>query len=55
MEQVQAVTEQMRTATAPDGLTLLSNGLSSLLHAFLRPLLGIMFVLLYFDARARMR
>ncbi|CAN5719781.1 hypothetical protein BH20VER1_BH20VER1_27180 [soil metagenome] len=55
VEQVMAVNEALRNATGPDGLTLATFVLSTLAHALLRPLLGIAFVLLYLDAKARAR
>jgi uncharacterized protein DUF4339 len=44
--------QNISNAPAPDAMTLASYALSSLVHAFLRPLLGISFVILYFDAKA---
>ena len=37
----------------PDTMMILTNVLSSLVNAILRPLLGIAFIVLYFDAKAR--
>lgn len=53
VEQVQALTEQMLNAPAPDGMMLAAYVLTALVDALFRPLLGIAFVLLYFDAKAR--
>ena len=53
VEQVQALTEQMLNAPAPDGMMLTAYVLTATLDAVFRPLLGIAFVLLYFDAKAR--
>ena len=52
-EQAYAMMQSLANAPAPDGMTIATYVLSSLVHAALRPLLGIAFVLLYFDARAR--
>ena len=54
MEEMRAVVEQVVNAPAPDRITLATYALSSLVHAILRPLLGISFVLLYFDTKARL-
>ncbi len=51
MEEAITLMQQLLSAPTPDALTLASNVLSSLVHAALRPLLGIAFVVLYFDAR----
>ncbi len=53
VEQGYAVLQQLMNAPAPDAMTIGTYVLSSLVHAALRPLLGIAFVVLYFDARAR--
>lgn len=53
VEQVQALTEQMLNAPAPDGMMLAAYVLTGIVDAVFRPLLGIAFVLLYFDAKAR--
>lgn len=53
VEQVTALMQNLLHAPAPDALTIATYVCSSLLHAVLRPLLGITFVLLYFDAKAR--
>jgi hypothetical protein len=44
---------KLSQAATPDWLTIASDVLSSLVHAVLRPLLGIAFVVLYFDAKGR--
>ena len=54
-QQVLALMEQVANAPAPDRITVATYAVSSLVHALLRPLLGISFVLLYFDAKARLR
>ena len=54
-EELRALMEQLSNAPAPDRITVITYALSSLVHAVLRPLLGISFVLLYFDAKARLR
>ncbi|MDQ6807827.1 MAG: DUF4339 domain-containing protein [Verrucomicrobiota bacterium] len=46
-----ALVQTLRNAPVPDALTIGSYVLSSLVHAALRPLLGISFVVLYFEAR----
>jgi len=43
---------QLAQAPTPDAMTIASTVLSSLVHTILRPLLGIAFVMLYFDAKA---
>ena len=53
VEEMRVLMERLVNAPAPDAITLTTYALSSLVHAVLRPLLGIAFVLLYFDARAR--
>ena len=52
-EQAYAMMQSMVNATAPVGMTIATYVLSSLVHAALRPLRGIAFVVLYFDAKAR--
>ena len=44
---------KLSQAATPDGLTIAGDVVSSLVHAALRPLLGIAFVVLYFDAKER--
>ena len=48
-----AMMQGVINAPAPDAMTIASDVISSLVHAALRPLLGIAFVILYFDARAK--
>ena len=52
MEDAVAIMQTVMNAPTPDRMTIATYVLSSLAHALLRPLLGIAFVLLYFDARA---
>jgi hypothetical protein len=52
LDQAFATAENLSKATTPDTLTLASYVATSLLHALVRPLLGISFVLVYFDAKA---
>lgn len=52
LEQALAMLPSLVNAPAPDAMTIATYVLSSLVHAALRPLLGIAFVVLYFDARA---
>jgi hypothetical protein len=51
VEEAVAVMQQLMNAPAPDAMTIAVYILSSLLHAGLRPLLAIAFVVLYFDAK----
>jgi hypothetical protein len=53
LQEIQSLTEQIANATAPDALRIAADALNSLVGAVLRPLLGIAFVLLYLDAKAR--
>lgn len=46
--------QNLMNAPAPDTLTIASYAFSGFVHALVRPLLGISFVLLYFDAKARL-
>ncbi|MBA3385540.1 MAG: DUF4339 domain-containing protein [Chthoniobacterales bacterium] len=50
-EQAYATMMQLAQAPTPDAMAIASTVLSSLLHTILRPLLGIAFVVLYFDAK----
>jgi hypothetical protein len=50
-EQMLALLRNLESAHAPDAMLIASAVISTLLRALLRPLLGIAFVLLYFDAR----
>ena len=43
---------KIANAPAPDWITIATDVLSTLVHAALRPLLGIAFVVLYFDAKS---
>jgi hypothetical protein len=52
-ETAYAMMQSMVNAPAPDGMTIATYVLSNLVHAALRPLLGIAFIILYFDAKAR--
>lgn len=54
IEEARAVVQALASATAPDALTIATYALSTLVRALLAPLLGIAFVLLYFDAKARL-
>lgn len=53
MDDAMALVQNLANASAPDAMVLASYVFSSLIHALLRPLLGISFVILYFDAKAR--
>ncbi len=53
VEQATALVQNLMNAPTPDAMTIATYILSSLVHALLRPLLGITFVLLYFDVKAR--
>ena len=44
--------QNLANAPAPDAMTIASTVFSSLIHAALRPLLGISFVILYFDTKS---
>jgi hypothetical protein len=52
-EEMIAKLQSVASTPIPDVLTIASYIFSSLIHALLRPLLGIVFVVLYFDAKAR--
>ena len=52
MDDARAMIQTLMSGAAPDAMTILSNAISSVIHTTLRPLLGIAFVLLYFDAKA---
>lgn len=54
VEQATALVQNLMNAPTPDAMTIASYILSGLVHALLRPLLAITFVLLYFDARAKL-
>lgn len=51
-EDAYALAQKLVNAPAPDAMTIATYVLSNLVHAALRPLLGIAFVVLYFDAKA---
>lgn len=53
VEEVTDLMHNLMSAPTPDAMTLVSYVLTSLLNTLLRPLLGIAFVLLYFDIKAR--
>ncbi len=50
-EQMLGVLQTLNAAKTPDAMLIASAVVASLLHALVRPLFGIAFVLLYFDAR----
>jgi hypothetical protein len=52
LEEMPAILSKLMNASAPDAMTIATYAMSSLIHAALRPLLGIAFVVLYFDAKA---
>lgn len=52
IEQGVAIMQALVNAPVPDTMTVVADVLSSLVHAALRPLLGIAFVVLYLDAKA---
>ena len=54
LEQGMAIMDALAKAPAPDAITIASTAVGSLVSAVLRPLLGIAFVVLYFDAKARL-
>ena len=54
MEEMRAVVEQVANAPAPDRIALATAAVSNLVYTVLRPLLGISFLLLYFDTKARL-
>jgi hypothetical protein len=51
IEDIGALWKTLSAAHAPDALTIAGSAVSTLVNALLRPLLGISFVLLYFDAK----
>ncbi|MFN2475501.1 MAG: DUF4339 domain-containing protein [Chthoniobacterales bacterium] len=53
IEEATALVQNLMNAPKPDAMTIATYILSSLVHALLRPLLGITFVLLYCDAKSR--
>jgi len=52
-EDAYAMMQKVMNTPVPDTMMILTNVLSSLVNAILRPLLGIAFIVLYFDAKAR--
>ena len=52
-EEAFSLIQNLANAPAPDAMMLASYVFSSLIHALLRPLLGIAFVILYFDTKGR--
>lgn len=52
-EDAYALLKNIANAPAPDAITITTYVLSTLVHAALRPLLGIAFVVLYLDAKAK--
>ena len=54
VDDARAIIQAVANAPAPDALTIATYALTSLVRAALAPLLGIAFVLLYFDAKARL-
>ena len=54
IDEARAVVQALANASAPDALTIATYVLSTLVHALLAPVIGIAFVLLYFDAKARL-
>ena len=54
LEGALAMLQALKNAPAPDALAIGSYAFSSLVHAALRPLLGISFIVLYFDAKSKM-
>ena len=52
LEEMRAILEKLATAPTPDAFMITASVVTSLIQAALRPLLGIAFVFLYFDAKA---
>lgn len=52
LEQMQTILQNLTTARPPEPLMLAAYATSALVHAAIRPLLGIAFVVLYFDAKS---
>ncbi|MEP6777409.1 MAG: DUF4339 domain-containing protein [Chthoniobacterales bacterium] len=52
LDDARTLMQSMMNAAAPDAMTIASYVITTLIHAALRPLLGIAFVVLYFDARS---
>jgi uncharacterized protein DUF4339 len=51
IEDIGALWKTLSAAHAPDALTIAGSAVSTLVNALLRPLLGISFILLYFDTK----
>jgi hypothetical protein len=51
LENATAMVQNLANAPAPDAITVATYAVTTLIHAALRPLLGIAFVILYFDAK----
>ena len=51
-EQMQTTLQNLTSARPPEPLMLAAYATSALVHAVIRPLLGIAFVVLYFDAKS---
>jgi hypothetical protein len=51
-EQVQTILQSLGSAQPPEPLMLAAYATSALVHAVIRPLLGISFVVLYLDAKS---
>ncbi len=54
LDDAMKLVQNLANAPAPDAMVLASYVFSALIHAVLRPLLGIVFVILYFDTKARL-
>jgi len=52
LEQVQTILQSLASAHPPEPLMLAAYATSALVHAAIRPLLGIAFVVLYFDSKS---
>jgi hypothetical protein len=52
LEEALTLVQKVANASTPDAMTIAGYVFSSLVHAVLRPLLGISFVVLYFDAKS---
>lgn len=52
LENAAALVQNLANAPVPDAITIATYAVTTLIHAALRPLLGIAFVILYFDAKA---
>ena len=54
IQEAREVVQALANASAPDSLAIATYALSTFVHTLLAPLIGIAFVLLYFDAKARL-